>query len=264
MKFNKSKFFMKVISIVVMMAIVITTCIFQIVNLRKSQAKENIPKASQVSEDNNRNNFSKKLDVDKYSKDIYSGQFKVDDIKETKSIVENLINELKQIIMERSKDNLALYDEYVLLQNKIEENKAVCLLLKLKDKFGGYEIVLDEYLLSIQLNIDLEKYLTNEDDYKKEKDENINKIKNGEIITSSKIEQVYLEKVQQETNNTKNSDKNVEDKSMNNGLSNDMNNNKSKNEKFNNTNDSKVQHPTEDAMREIDDINSRSLNVEGR
>ena len=78
---------------------------------------------------------------------------------------------------------------------------AVTLLLMLRSEFGSFEAVLDEYLLSLQLEINLEDYLKDKEAYKKLKQEKSMTIAPLSIVTMARIEEMMLKALYQ-TNKT--------------------------------------------------------------
>lgn len=67
----------------------------------------------------------------------------------------------------------------------------------LKKELGSYEAVLDEYLLSLQLGISLQQYVSDKEAYLKAKQEKSTDLSPDEIVTAADIEMVLLEKIQQ-------------------------------------------------------------------
>ncbi|MBU3134601.1 hypothetical protein KPL40_19535 [Clostridium gasigenes] len=236
--------------------IMLTTTTFQLGTPSKIyEAKNPIRKSSVI-------NLNKEVKSDKYRSQIDSGNFESDDIKAGGELLNIVINELRQIIMVRDKGNLEEYDRYVILSNGIEENKALYLELRLKNKFGSLKSTLDEYILSLQLQIDIEKCVDDKENYDREKVEQLKKIKEEQIITLDKIEETYLEKPKEEseTNNGNGS------KGENYNSNNDINiSGKNSNEKIiNGDKNIKVKKPTDDVIKEINGINNISIDGEGR
>ncbi|GAE90551.1 hypothetical protein [Acetivibrio straminisolvens] len=95
--------------------------------------------------------------------------------------------------------------KYSELSSKISEDKAVYYLVKLEKNFGSMEEIFDEYLLSLQLDIDFDKYLTDKDSYYKLREEKLSKIAESSLITVEDIERKALESLQKFNNSNNNS-----------------------------------------------------------
>lgn len=103
-------------------------------------------------------------------------------------------------------DNTAVYKE---LEEKLNIKDAITLMLKLKAAFGSMEQVMDEYLYSLQVDINLEDYLTDRQAYQKKKNDKNLEAGNKKIITMSDIENEMLKTIQQ--SNVNNDTKEVTD-----------------------------------------------------
>ncbi|HEX2927138.1 MAG TPA: hypothetical protein VHP38_12920 [Ruminiclostridium sp.] len=99
---------------------------------------------------------------------------------------------------DKDNDDLSAYQE---LAKKIDIKNAIYFMLKLKNDFGSYEKVFDEYLYSLQLGIDLNEYIKDKKAYQKEKDEKKLLFNEQKIITLEKIEEKSIE-VLQKSNKT--------------------------------------------------------------
>lgn len=191
------------------------------------------------------------------------------------SAAEMLIDRVQLQLEEIVQDNGNIEDKLInpnnedetckTLLEKFDAKKAVYLILKLKKDFGSCERVLDEYLYSIQIGIDLELYITDKKEYEREKSEKTVEYDISKLITLEKIEQKLISKMKE--NNEKTNDKVV---TNNNNLKGDPKSNygSSKNEEttifpLTETNN-KVKNPASDILQEINDINMKSLNLDGR
>ncbi|HEX9060539.1 MAG TPA: hypothetical protein VF941_10195, partial [Clostridia bacterium] len=143
----------------------------------------------------------------------YKDSLKSDDQKEVESsrmyvkraVLE--LNELSSIDQEQKLQPVAdpnggldkdQGDKYASLASQIDENKAVYMMQKLKKDFGGTQKVFDEYLLSLQLGLDLENYIKDKASYEKARDEKISGKEPDSILNVEKIERLYLESLQKQ------------------------------------------------------------------
>ncbi|HOM01676.1 MAG TPA: hypothetical protein PLH43_02465 [Acetivibrio sp.] len=94
--------------------------------------------------------------------------------------------------------------KYSELSSKISEDKAVYYLVKLENSFGSMEKVFDEYLLSLQLDIDFDKCLEDKNSYDKLREDKLSKIDESSLITVEDIENKALESLQRFNNNNNN------------------------------------------------------------
>ncbi len=114
-------------------------------------------------------------------------------------------------------DDTAKYTE---LQSKIDRDRAVYLMVKLKKDFKSVEGVFDEYLLSLQLGIDLNGYLNDKAAYEKARSEKMSGREDSEFITAEQIDRKMLENLQKqnERNRTENLNSGSGNPSGNNSL----------------------------------------------
>lgn len=84
------------------------------------------------------------------------------------------------------------------LQSKIDNNKAIYLMVKLKKEFKSVESVFDEYLMSLQLDMDLNDYLSDKSKYEKNKNEKMSGKDVTGFITVEQIERKMLENIQKQ------------------------------------------------------------------
>ena len=83
--------------------------------------------------------------------------------------------------------------DYSSLASKIDENKALYFAVMLQNSFNGIEGAFDEYLSSLQLEIDLSLYLNDNDTYNKIKKEKLSVISSSGLINVNQIERKSLE-----------------------------------------------------------------------
>lgn len=114
--------------------------------------------------------------------------FDRDEITGVKLLVERVLFNLEEITA--FGDN----DEYRDLKSLIDIDRAVYYMLVLQDDFGDMHKVLDEYLLALQVGLDLGMYI---EDAKKYEEEKLQKIALGniQVITCGMIEEKMLETV---------------------------------------------------------------------
>lgn len=98
------------------------------------------------------------------------------------------------------KEDITPYTE---LAGKLESKTAVYLMLKLKKDLGSLEKVMDEYLLSLQLELNLEEYLIDKKAYEKQKEEKMAAANRQNLITQAKIEEMMLKKIQNDNSKNK-------------------------------------------------------------
>ena len=135
--------------------------------------------------------------------------FVEEQIIEAKSLVERVIFQLEEIANmqvvallqpeagvnanEVKEESLMAYVE---LSGKINLNEAVYLILKLEDELGSIQAVLDEYICSLQLDIDLNHHLINKEEYKKQKQQKLAEMLAQDIITATGIDEKMLDMLQ--------------------------------------------------------------------
>lgn len=149
--------------------------------------------------------------------------FKNEEIMEAKLLVERVLFQLHEITGENgfqpadpqaeinteikntgsgqsgNEEDISPYTE---LEGKLDARTAVMLMLKLRQEFGSFERVLDEYLYALQAGLALEEYLKDREAYEKQKDEKSLTLDAQKVITMAKIEEMMLKKLQQ--SNTQN------------------------------------------------------------
>jgi hypothetical protein len=96
-----------------------------------------------------------------------------------------------------SDDDISVYQK---LYEKIDIKNAIYFMLKLKADFGSYEKAFDEYLFSLQADLDLNAYIKDKEAYLKGRDEKKLLLDDRKVITLEKIEAKSIEKIQTEDN----------------------------------------------------------------
>lgn len=152
-----------------------------------------------------RNNFLLNQSVDEETINRLKKEgFSEEEIIEARLLIERVQFQLNEITKERmnplsegsvsgtTEDELSAYEE---LAAGIDMVVCLPLLLRLKKDFGSYEKALDEYLLSLQLNMDLSLYLEDKEAYLMEKNA---KSFGKKLITVQSIEEKMLLKLQEE------------------------------------------------------------------
>jgi hypothetical protein len=199
-----------------------------------------------------------------YNKSIDDNQFKNfkklgykdSEINQCKLIIERVKYQLEDIINSSTETDIS---EYKNLYSSIDEENGILYMLKLKKEFGGYDKVLDEYLFSLQLKIELSQYIADKKTYIKEKKNKEMTIDVSKLITIEKIEQKSIEIIQEQNkkNNTNSQSGNTSNDVINNKV------NKSStddNQNVPNVQNDKPANPADDAMKEINDIKQKSFN----
>ncbi|KUO72064.1 MAG: hypothetical protein APF77_18330 [Clostridia bacterium BRH_c25] len=117
--------------------------------------------------------------------------FQLDEITNTQAAMPSLPEAGASI--DENKDNMS---SYTALTGKINLSEAVYLILKLQQELGSMQAVLDEYLCSLQLGIDLNQYLSNKEEYQRLKQQKTAELAAQELITSADIEEKMLDTLQ--------------------------------------------------------------------
>ncbi len=137
--------------------------------------------------------------------------FSDEEINEAKMLEERVVFQLQEIVQnnqivvekpevsvsssEKDSEDISLYTK---LLEKIDVKNAVYFMLKLKTDFESYEKALDEYLYSIQAELDLNEYIKDKKSYLKSKEEKRPLLDEQKIINLEKIEQKAIERIQKE------------------------------------------------------------------
>ncbi len=147
---------------------------------------------------------------DEFIKELENLGYTVEEILEAKMLVERLHYQLQEILKidnqvnpnsliniathPNETENLEVFEK---ISNSVSSRTLLYLILALEDELGSKEAVLDEYLLSIQLDLNLEDYVANKEQYIKLKQEK-NIVSSTELVTLSILEGKMLEKLQQQ------------------------------------------------------------------
>ncbi|WP_339244330.1 hypothetical protein NST58_23315 [Paenibacillus sp. FSL R10-2796] len=137
--------------------------------------------------------------------------FQDDEIMEAKLLVERVMQQLNEVKDSKSStievpsaeitlnqsNETELQTAYEKISEQFNESQAVELILKLQQEFGSMESVLDEYMLSLQVGLHLEDYITDKKLYQENKEQKVAGLKDSQIVTAEKLEKVLLEKLQQ-------------------------------------------------------------------
>ena len=150
---------------------------------------------------------------------------------------------------------------YEELSKKVDTQNAIYFMLKLKADIGSYEQVFDEYLLSLQLDLDLNDYIKDKKEYQKKKEEKKLVLDPQKVITLEKIEQKSLEKTQSENESEQLSPKNSGEKIPGaTGSADTKEKSPLPDVPKPDTGNVKPQNPTAEVMKEIDQINPMADN----
>ncbi len=150
---------------------------------------------------------------DEFIQKLKKDGFSEDDITEVKLIEERVMFQLEEItskaqinpteslnpLSENDKSSDIDLADYQELYEKIDIKNAIYFMLKLKDDFGGNEKVFDEYLFSLQVDMDLNDFIKDKEAYKKMKDEKKIKLGDQKVITLEKIEAKSIERAKTES-----------------------------------------------------------------
>ncbi|NQX48219.1 hypothetical protein HQN87_23100 [Paenibacillus tritici] len=136
-----------------------------------------------------------------------------DEIMEAKMLTERTMQQLKEVTgsaaisatveapaamsdMNASAEE-ELQSAYVAINGQFNEGEAVTLLLTLQQDLGSMEEVMNEYLLSLQIGLNLKDYITDPKMYQENKEQKTITLREGEIVTLELLEKTMLEKLQQ-------------------------------------------------------------------
>ncbi len=147
-----------------------------------------------------------------YTNKLMSEGFSTEDIRSSESYLSRVILQLNEIetfssinfqpsSIESNSDNSAKYSE---LLSKIDAQKALYHIVKLNNDLQSLENALNEYLLSLQFDLNIELYFEDKEKYNDEKKEKMSGINSHELITVRDIEEKALENLQN-INNSNNS-----------------------------------------------------------
>lgn len=192
---------------------------------------------------------------------LISEGYNEEDIIDAKLLIERVLSQLQDIVTENQVMNTSLnnleidkndeINNFNNLYKKIDVEKAIKLMLKLKEDFGSIEKVLNEYLYTLQIGIDLDNYLIDKEEYTEERNLKSIEININNIISIAKIEEKMLEIIQSKNTNIVEEENIMPDQLLDNEV---------------NTpitplpdNNPKPQDPMEDVMKEIEEITNNSL-----
>lgn len=196
-------------------------------------------------------------------------------IIEAKSLVDRVTSQLKQIldanqsVPTKPSNGVSQEDEdaqeiaaYKELAQKIDPKTAVELLLKLEKDFGSMEKVLDEYLLSLQIEVDLKTYLTDKEAYEKEKNGQSAKFDLSKKITLATIEAKVLELIQNVNPDNTNAPQDIPDQQadLNSIVQDDKDEMQIPAGPLPDIQNPKPPNPQEEIMKEVNDLVNKSLN----
>jgi len=188
------------------------------------------------------------------------------EISEAKSLVDRMIFQLEEIsgmhaimpLVPEADDDLVAFTG---LAKKINPCEAVYFILRLRDSLGGMQNAFDEYLCSLQLGIDLGLYLTDEEEYHRQKQQKTAETAMQSIITSSSIEDKMLDLLK----NTNNRDEDIhEAKSITSDPADKPEESPLPHAEAPDARDVKPRNPAEAVMQEIEDIVNNGGSVKGR
>lgn len=140
---------------------------------------------------------------------LTSEGYSKEDIKACEQYVDSIIFRMNEIgVFSANLGGLSAADasdgstddtvKYTELQQKIDRDRAAYLMVKLKKDFKSIESVFDEYLVSLQLGMDLTGYLSDKAAYEKARFDKMAGKENIEFITVDKIEKKMLENLQKQ------------------------------------------------------------------
>lgn len=136
-------------------------------------------------------------------------EFQLDDLMETNdALVKKPV--IDTLIEKEEDEKIELFK---LIKENFNNKTAIYLILKLSKEFGSNEKVMDEYLLSLQLQIDLETYLLDKKQYLKIKDEKLISFDIRKAITIEKIEDAINSKHSKQSDSPINNQSNKKESS---------------------------------------------------
>jgi hypothetical protein len=143
--------------------------------------------------------------------------FKKEELDSSKQYVQGVVSNLNQIISfsstsdiipkpgiqeSSSSDDTAKYQD---LSTKIDIDKAVYHMIKISNLLGSKEKVFDEYLLTLQLDLDVSEIASDKASYEKKKNEKLRGIDQNSLITADGITQKMMESIQKQNEQNRNS-----------------------------------------------------------
>ncbi|HOV24814.1 MAG TPA: hypothetical protein PK566_00440 [Pseudobacteroides sp.] len=170
-------------------------------NPTQSNQESSQKSANQVSENN--------VDWKQKVNALLNEGYKKEEIDGSKQYVQGVMSNLNQIVSfsssnsiipqpgieDDSSDDVSRYQD---LSTKIDMDKAVYHMIKANSLLGGKEKVFDEYLISLQLDLDINELITDRAIYEKKKNEKLTGVDQGSLITADDITQKMLESIQKQ------------------------------------------------------------------
>jgi hypothetical protein len=137
--------------------------------------------------------------------------YKDDEIMEAKLLAERVMMQLQEVkdgnstailkpsaeIGHEQSDDTETQAAYEKIRGNFSEIQAVKLMLKLEQELGSMGTVMNEYLLSLQVDLNLEEYLKDKKLYQKNKEQQTAGLKDSQMITMEKLEKAMLDQLQQ-------------------------------------------------------------------
>lgn len=175
--------------------------------------QNNQQNTSESSKQNNQDKVNWKQKVDS----LTSEGIKKEEIDSSKQYAQGVISNLNQIISfsstndiipkpgiqeDSSVDDSAKYQE---LSTKIDMNKAVYHMIKISSILGSKEKVFDEYLMTLQLDLDISELAADKTSYEKKKNEKLMGVDQNTLITADGITQKMMESIQKQNEKNRNS-----------------------------------------------------------
>ncbi|MBT2291029.1 hypothetical protein J7E73_18175 [Paenibacillus albidus] len=192
----------------------------QIMDLKKSgsswseitETLKSQPPANNNEDRMNRSNLLNEAGLDEgLLNELRQEGFQDDEIMEAKMLTERIMQQLKEvngtteITVENpttiggliQSDEVDLKAAYVKINDQFNEGQSVKLILILQQELGSMEAVMNEYLLSLQIELNLEDYITDKKLYQENKEQKTITLKENEIVTMEILEKAMLEQLQQ-------------------------------------------------------------------
>jgi len=198
-----------------------------------SPTQINQESSQESSNQDNHNNIDWKQEVDA----LLNEGYKKEEIGSSKQYVQGVISNLNQIVSFSSSNNIIPQpgieedssedvSRYQDLITKIDIDKAVYHMIKANNLLGSKENVFDEYLITLQLDLDINELITDRTTYEKKKNEKLTGVDQSSLITADDITQKMLESIQKQnernrsalTNQNRNNDNSLP------GINNSLNN----------------------------------------
>ncbi|MCE3199832.1 hypothetical protein [Paenibacillus sonchi] len=177
-----------------------------------TETLKNLPPANNKEDKINRSNLLHEAGLgEEVLNELRQKGFQDDEIMEAKLLTERIIQQLKEVIDStvttvESPAALAgntqlaeaeLQSAFVKINDLFNEVQSVKLILTLQQDFGSMEAVMNEYLLSLQIELNLEDYITDKKSYQEKKEQRTITLKENEIVTMEILEKAMLDQLQQ-------------------------------------------------------------------